>query len=99
MSDKSRERLYLPEFELEEPGTKFVFFAFLADGKPQSGMIATSGPSGKGWGLTCKEVQCLSGVWLLVITEQETPCSAPSYSFFCAGQTYLHRSVNRDHPC
>lgn len=80
MSDKSRERLYLPEFELEVPGTKLKNKRpgfFLADRRAASGA-----PSGRGLVVRCEEVPWLSGVSLLVIIEQETPCFAPSHSFF-----------------
>lgn len=80
VSDKSRERLYLPEFELQVPGTKLKNKCpafFLADRRAASGA-----PSGKGQVVGCKEVPWLSGLSLLVIIKQETSCFAPSHSFF-----------------
>lgn len=68
MSDKSRERSYLPESELEIPGTIFIFCLFEENLKAEWLHLVL--PQVKD-GLACKELLWLSGVQLRVIIKQE----------------------------
>lgn len=89
MSDESRERLYLPEFELEVPGTKLKNKCpafFLADRRAASGA-----PSGKGEavGVRMGHGSLESLCWW---SSSKRPLVLHHLTaFFCAGQTYPHR--------